>query len=183
MRIALIAKAGHQNTGVGRYTSQLRAALEASGHEVLLVHPTVPIPGALARAARRLWGWDLEAFLNNYPVWVRYPAADLYHLASQNLATLMLLHRPPGPTVIMVHDIIPWLVRDDPELCLHDHCLARWFDRLALAGLRRADGLIANSAYTQASLKLPLAVAGTPASASRYLRLAGERGHDVRNCR
>ena len=183
MRIALIAKADHHNTGVGRYTIQLRAALEASGHEVLLAHPLVPIPDALARAASRLWSWDLVAFFNNYPVWVRYPAADLYHLSSQNLATLMLLHRPPGPTVIVVHDIIPWMVRDDPELCLYDHFLARWFDRLALAGLRRADALIANSDFTRASLKLPIAATGNPAPIGRDLRLGGERDQNVRNCR
>jgi hypothetical protein len=153
MRIALIAKPGHENTGVGRYTGQLSAALEALGHEVVRVYPTVPLPGALVRAVRRLLGWDLTAFLNNYPVWARYPQADIYHVTSQNLATLLLLRRPPGTTVVTVHDIIPWLVRDDTALRLYDHRLAEWFDRLALAGLRRADGLIADSAFTQQSLR------------------------------
>lgn len=153
MIIALIAKPGHENTGVGRYTRQLDAALEALGHEVLIVHPTVPLPGVLVRAVRLLLGWDLTAFFNSYPLWARYPQADVYHLTGQNLATLMLLRPPPGPTVITVHDIIPWLVRDDPELRHYDHRPAAWFDRLALAGLRRADTLIADSAYTKASLR------------------------------
>lgn len=153
MRIALIAKRGHEDTGVGRYAGQLRAALEALGHEVLIVHPIVPLPQMLVRVIRRLLGWDLVAFFNTYPVWARYPQADVYHITSQNLATLLLLRRPPGPTVITVHDIIPWLVRNDPELRIHDHWLAEWFDRVALAGLRRADGLIADSEFTRRSLR------------------------------
>lgn len=153
MRIALIAKPGHADSGVGRYTAQLRAALEAQGHEVILVHPAIPLPGALVRAVRRLLGWDLAAFFDNYPVWARYPRADVYHVASQNLATLLLLRRPPGKTVVTVHDIIPWLVRDDPELRVYNHRFDAWFDRLALAGLRRADELIVDSAFTRESLR------------------------------
>jgi glycosyltransferase involved in cell wall biosynthesis len=152
MRVALIAKPGHADSGVGRYTAQLRAALEAQGHEVVVVHPAAPLPAFAARAVRRLLGWDLAAFFANYPVWARYPRADVYHLTSQNLATL-LLRRPPGKVVVTVHDLIPWLTRDDPELRVYDHRIAEWFDRLALAGLRRADALIADSEFTQASLR------------------------------
>lgn len=153
MRIALIAKYGHEDTGVGRYTGQLRAALEALGHEVLVVHPIVPIPHLLVKVVRRLLGWDLAAFFNNYPIWARYPQADVYHITSQNLATLLLLRRPPGPTVVTVHDIIPWLLRKDAELRIYDHWLAEWFDRLALSRLRQASGLIADSVFTQLTLR------------------------------
>lgn len=153
MRIALIAKPGHADSGIGRYTAQLRAALEAQGHEVVLVHPVAPLPAAVVRGVRRLLGWDLAAFFDNYPVWARYPRADIYHLAGQNLATLLLVRRPPGVTVVTVHDIIPWLTRDDPELRAYDHRVAAWFDRLALAGLRRADSLLADSAFTRESLR------------------------------
>lgn len=160
MRIALIAKPGHEDTGVGRYTTQLRAALEALGHEVTVVHPTVPLPEVLVRTVRRLLGWDLAAFFDTYPVWVRYSRADVYHITSQNLATLLLMRHPPGRTVVTVHDIIPWLLRDDPVLSVYDHCIAEWFDRLALAGLRRADRLVADSDFTQRSLCRADAVAG-----------------------
>lgn len=155
MRIALIAKPGHENTGVGRYADQLRAALEALGHEVLVVHPVVPLPGALVRFVRRWLEWDLTAFFNNYPVWARYPPADIYHITSQNLATLMLFRRPPGKTVITVHDIIPWLVRDDPELRTYNHVLDEWFDLLALKGINHADALIADSDFSRSSVLSP----------------------------
>jgi len=152
MRVVLIAKPGHEATGVGRYSSELRAVLEALGHEVVVVHPTVPLPRTLLRVVWRLFGWDLETFFSSYPVWARYPKADVYHITSQNLATLLLLCRPPGKVVVTVHDIIPWLVRDHPGLRIYDHRIAAWFDRLALAGLQRADALVADSAFTQASL-------------------------------
>lgn len=152
MRVALIAKPGHADSGVGRYTAQLRAALEALGCEVMVVHPVAPLPAFVVRIVRRLLGWDLTAFFDNYPVWARYPRADICHVTSQNLATLLLLRRPPGKTVVTVHDIIPWLTRDDPELRAYDHRVAAWFDRLALVGLRRADSLLADSAFTRESL-------------------------------
>lgn len=152
MRVALIAKPGTNGTGVGRYTSQLQAALQAQGHEVLVVHPVVPLPGVLVRAVRRLLGWDVQAFLTHYPLWARYPGADIYHFTSQSLATLLLLCRPPGRTVVTVHDLIPRLLRDDPELRIHAHRAEEWFYGLALAGLRQADALIADSAFTLVSL-------------------------------
>lgn len=153
MRIALIAKPGHEDTGVGRYVIQLRAELVALGHEVIVVHPTVPLPEAVVWAVQQLLGWDLAEFFANYPIWAGYPRADLYHVTSQNLATLLLLRRPPGITVVTVHDIIPWLLRDDPALRIYDHRVAEWFDRLALVGLRRADGLLADSEFTRESLR------------------------------
>jgi len=160
MRIALIAKPGHADTGVGRYTRELARALSGLGHEVILAYPTCPFPEWLVRGVRRLVGWDLRAFFETYPVWARYPQADIYHITSQNLATLLLLRRPPGKTVITVHDIIPWLVRHDPALRVYNHRLAEWFDRLALAGLRRADALLADSVFTQASLRRADVAAG-----------------------
>ena len=153
MRIALIVKPGYENTGVGRYTAELGTALKALGHEVVVVYPVTPLPKKLVCAVQRLLGWDLEAFFNTYPVWIRYPNADIYHITSQNLATLLLLRRPPGVTIITVHDIIPWLVRDDPVLRIYDHRLAEWFDRLALVGLGRADGVLADSVFTEGSLR------------------------------
>lgn len=152
MRIALITGPRHADSGIGRYTLELTKALSRLGHEVVVVHPICPVPRWLLRGARRLFGWDVRTFFDNYPVWVRYPPADIYHFVSQNLATLLIFHPPPGRTVVTVHDIIPWLVRGDPALCVYTHRITGWFDRLALAGLRRADGVVADSVFTQTSL-------------------------------
>jgi len=82
----------------------------------------------------------LRAFLTNYPLWCRYPDADIYHLGQQALASLLLIRRPRGKVIVTVHDIFPHLLRNDP-----------WF-RLAVLGLERADHLIAISHYTKRTL-------------------------------
>ncbi len=152
MRVALIAKPDATGTGVGRYASELERALRALGHQVVVVHPIVPVPGWLSRILRRWIGIDIEAFFVNYPVWVRYPDADVYHLTSQNLASIMLVRPPPGKTVVTVHDIIPWLVRRNPELRVYRHWFDAMFDYLSLRGLKRADALVAVSEFTARSL-------------------------------
>jgi glycosyltransferase involved in cell wall biosynthesis len=147
MHIALVVKPGHPASGVARYARELEAALLALGHQVTPVYPLVPFPSWLVRLVKRIFGWDLAAFFLNYPLWVSYPPADLYHLASQNLATLLLFRPPPGPAVVTVHDLLPRL--------LPRHGLSPWlplFDRLACLGLRRAACLICPSAFTQACL-------------------------------
>ena len=142
MHIVLIAKPGHENTGVGRYSRELANALVASGHKVTITHPLVPLPGVLIKFVKRLLGLDLGAFFHNYPIWARYPQADLYHLTSQNLATLMFFHPPPGKSVVTVQDVISWQVRNDPELRVYRHKLEAFFDRLAMKGLNRVDGIL-----------------------------------------
>jgi glycosyltransferase involved in cell wall biosynthesis len=151
MHIALIAKPGHLDTGVGRYARELKRALEALGHQVTVVHPLVPLPAWLLRAFRRWPGWDLEAFFFNYPIWTRYPQANVYHFTSQNLATLLLLRLPNDHVVVTVHDIIPHMTRDDPETS-YKHIFDRLFDTLAIWGLKRCPVLISVSHYTKRTL-------------------------------
>lgn len=151
MDIALISKPGHASTGVGRYTIELERHLRAEGHQVTVIHPLVPLPAWLVRLIRR-FGWDLNAFFNNYPIWASYPPADIYHITSQNLATLMLIRRPPGKTVITVHDIIPWLLRHDAQERVYHHRIDEWFDKLSLRGIQKADAIVTPSAFTAQTL-------------------------------
>lgn len=148
MQIALIAKPGHANTGVGRYVVELERELQALGHGVTVLYPVVPLPQWLVQAIRHWLGWDLEAFFQNYPVYIRYVPADIYHITSQNLATLLLIRRPPGKTVVTVHDLIPWMTRHDPELQPYAHSITKLFDLLSIQALRRADHLLVISNFT-----------------------------------
>ncbi|HEX9442335.1 MAG TPA: glycosyltransferase family 1 protein [Roseiflexaceae bacterium] len=148
-RIALIAKPGGTNTGVGRYVRMLHSGLREAGVDAVPVAPIAPpLPNAGYATLGRL-GMDLRAFLLNYPIWARYPKADVYHFTSQNLASLLMVRRPNGTIVVTVHDIIPYMLRDDPHLSSYRTAADRLFDRLAMAGLRRADRLIADSHYTR----------------------------------
>lgn len=158
----MIVKLGYAGTGVERYVIELERALRMLGHEVTLVHPVFPFPDWLATAVDRLTSFNARAFFENYPLWARYPEADIYHITSQNLATLMLFRRPPGPTVITVHDIIPWLVRHDPEQRVYRHALDVLFDWLALRGIRRADAIVTDSCFTAQSLAGAIDISRVP---------------------
>ena len=152
MRTALIAKPGPLWTGVGRYVEMLEAGLRRQGVDVLRVAPVVPpLPLASDALLRRL-GADLPAFFSTYPIWARHPPADVYHLTSQNLASLLFFRPPRGTVVVTVHDIIPYMLRRSPGLTPYRTVADRLFDRLAMAGLKRASRLIADLHYTRRCL-------------------------------
>jgi glycosyltransferase involved in cell wall biosynthesis len=158
-QIALIAKPGGPNTGVGRYVQMLHQGLHEAGIDAERVAPTVPpLPQSLYRLLRRL-GADARTFFLNYPIAAKYPSAEVYHLTSQNLASLLLLRRPPGKLVVTVHDIIPYMLRNDPQFNTYHSAADRIFDRMAMIGLKRADRLIADSRYTKDCLVEHLGIA------------------------
>jgi glycosyltransferase involved in cell wall biosynthesis len=147
-RVALIADRREVHTGIGRYVDMLHVGLRDSGVEIVRTEPTLPPFPNFAYRALSLVGRDLRAFLTNYPLWSRYPEADVYHLTSQTLASLLLVRRPPGRVVVTVHDIFPYMLRDDPQL-RSPYGTDHLYHRLAMAGLKRADHLIAVSQYTR----------------------------------
>jgi glycosyltransferase involved in cell wall biosynthesis len=130
----------------------LATALREANVDVELSATGLPVAlEALARTARSL-GMDLERFLAHYPFRHGSHDADVYHLTAQHLATLLEVKRFDRPVVVTVHDIIPYLVRYDPELTAYRHQIHRLFDSLAMRGLRRADVLIADSEWTKQTL-------------------------------
>ena len=158
-RVALIAKPGNTNTGVGRYTHTLQMELQAAGVVAQRIAPDVPPLPEVGYTLLRRAGLDARTFLMNYPLWARYPATDVYHLMSQNLASLLLFQRPRGNVVVTVHDIIPFMLRNNQQFGAYRSAAERFFDRLAMAGLRRADYLIADSHYTKHCLECHLNIA------------------------
>lgn len=147
--VALIAKPGGPDTGVGRYVQMLHQGLCTAGINAVRIAPSVPPLPTRAYQLIKWLGADVQTFLLNYPLWAAYPPAEVYHLTSQNLASLLLFRHPPGRVVITVHDIIPYMLRNDPQLCTYRTFADRMFDGLAMLGLRRADHLIADSHYTR----------------------------------
>jgi glycosyltransferase involved in cell wall biosynthesis len=148
LRVQLVSKPGSAATGIGRYAAELERGLRAAGMDVrnAALLPSVPAP--MNRAAR-MAGYDLEAFGRSYPLRADLTDGYITHLTSQSLATLLLSQRLPRPVVVTVHDILPYLLRDDPALSVYRHRVDRLMDDLAMRGLRRADRLIADSHYTK----------------------------------
>lgn len=151
-QVALLARPGASDTGTGRYTRMVTRGLENSSLRVAVVEPHIPGPLLAAAGPLQRGGLDLRTFLRSYPVAAQFPPADLYHLTSQNQAAIMLFRRPPGRVIVTVHDIIPYLLRDNRRLNPHPSASERLLNRLAMAGLARADRLVANSWYTKRCL-------------------------------
>jgi glycosyltransferase involved in cell wall biosynthesis len=157
LRVQLVSKPGSASTGIGRYAVALERGLRDAGVEIRNASLQMPAPAFLTRAARRV-GPDLEAFSLSYPLRADLSEGYVTHLTSQTLAILLLSQRMPRPVVVTVHDILPYLLRDDPALSVYRHRVDRLMDDLAMRGLRRADRLIADSHYTKRTVVETLGV-------------------------
>jgi glycosyltransferase involved in cell wall biosynthesis len=151
LRVQLVAKPGSAMTGIGRYAAEISRELEHVGVDLHHAQLRDPVPASVKRLGRRI-GYDLEAFAKSYPLRASVRPGYLTHLTSQTLAILLLSQRLPPPVVVTVHDILPYLLRDNQELCVYRHKLDRTIDGLAMRGLRRADRLIAVSHYTKRTI-------------------------------
>jgi len=149
MRVGLIKKPTRTETGIGRYSAELQQLLKRAGVDIIEVNPIIPLPKGFLGLINKLIGWDLEAFFYNYPVWIRYPEADIFHLTSQNLATLMIFRRPPGKTLITVHDLINLDYQYDLPINVFQKIAHHFFEQLALVGIRRIDWTISDSNFSK----------------------------------
>lgn len=157
MNVQIIAKRGNSITGTSRYTDDLYSGLmQIPGINVWKTPPHLA-PKVFTDVGRR-FNVDAGAFFSSYPFSVALEAADVYHISTQTMATLLLTRKFPAPVVVTVLDIIPWLLRHDPELNTLRHPLDAALYRLALTGLRRADAIIAISEYTKRTLIETLAL-------------------------
>ena len=127
----------------------LDAGLQQAGVQTIRVAPTLPVLPDFTYRFLQWFGRDLRAFLTNYPLWSTYPEADIYHVTQQTLASLLLFRRPSGKVVVTVHDIFPYMVRNDPQLGSPYGGSEHVYYRLPVAGLKRANHLIAVSEYTK----------------------------------
>lgn len=160
LTIGLLAKPGQSLTGVGRYVNMLEHKLRNRGVGIERVSPWVPRDRMITRILRDRLHIDVPAFLSNYPVWAAYPETRVLHVSSQNLASLLMIRKPSVPTIVTVHDIIPYLLRDNPDLTSYRGVVDRRFDALAMRGLRRADYIVADSEFTRQSLIRELSLPG-----------------------
>lgn len=150
MRIQLIGKPDSQMTGLRRYQDTLYEQLGKQDCSVQKVFSQQPIPRILNDLGQR-FGWDLDSFFQSYPLWGRYLGADVYHLANESLATLLLLC-DLRPSVVTVHGLLPYLLQKKQGRDLYDSKIHRWFDALSVQGLRRAQRIIAVSHFLKGEL-------------------------------
>lgn len=148
IRIQLVNKSTSPKTGIGRYAHELERGLREQGIDLHSAALRSPMPAALASLGRR-FGYDPETFFRSYPLRADVLPGYVTHLTTQTLGVLLLLQRLPRPVIVTVHDILPYLLRHDPELCVYRHVADRLMDALAMRGLKRAEHLIADSQFTK----------------------------------
>lgn len=152
MVVTLVARTDTRITGLARYAYGLYTTFQASGQAVRLVAPASPPLPWQVLALLKAKGVDLHTFFQNYPLWLGAAgpsAPEVLHLTSQNLASLLCLRRPVVPTVVTVHDLYGLLNHRKQGRIVRG---AAWADYLAIAGVRKADELIASSAFTRQTI-------------------------------
>jgi glycosyltransferase involved in cell wall biosynthesis len=148
MKIRIVSKPSQSMTGTRRYTEALAAGLASHGHEPEMVAPQMPPFAALTKGM----GIDLASFFSSYPISLPKGKADICHIPTQTMATLLNTMRFTCPVIVTVLDIIPFVVRKDPDLRTFAHPIDEIFYRWALHGLKKADALMAISEYTKMQL-------------------------------
>jgi glycosyltransferase involved in cell wall biosynthesis len=150
--VTLLAREEPTVTGTSRYAQMLAVELGILGWGAELATSRPSWPTWVGRLGRRL-GVDPAAFWTSYPLAMPRGAGTVLHLTSQTLATSLLTRRPTRPTVVTVHDVLPYELRADPQMSGLRHPIDLAFYRLALRGLRRASLILADSVYTAAALR------------------------------
>ncbi|MGI9145088.1 MAG: glycosyltransferase family 4 protein [Chloroflexota bacterium] len=161
MKVALVSSSIARTTsGLGRYDRALLRefewAPELGVHAELVASAGVSIWGA--GLVKRRAGVDISRFLQTYPVGLVAGRADVLHLTSQTLASA-LWRAPRLPVVVTVHDIFPYVHRDDPQLTTYGHTPHRWFDAWAMRHLHRASALITDCRAVADDLEVTLNIA------------------------
>ncbi|MCP4536814.1 MAG: glycosyltransferase family 4 protein [Chloroflexi bacterium] len=138
--------------GLSRYTASLCQALKETDIVYSLETPTYPLP---VRAGHRFlapFNFDARTFFTTYPLAAPLRKNALKHLTVQQMATLLWLKPQLHPTVVTVHDIVPYLMRHNRDQSTFLHPLEALFDRIAMTALRKADILVAISQFTKKTL-------------------------------
>lgn len=135
--------------GLARYESSLRHAFDQIGFRYRLARTAQPRP---LKALHRLlapFRLDLCTFFTTYPLAADLEDSRLTHLTAQQMGLLLWFRRQLHPCVVTVHDIVPYLVRDDDGQSTFRHPLDKLFDAAAMRGLKRADCLVTDSEFTK----------------------------------
>ncbi|MBN2148903.1 MAG: glycosyltransferase family 4 protein [Anaerolineales bacterium] len=152
MSVQLLIRQYPRMIGLARYTVSLLKYLTRLDVPYTCVEPAYPWSARAADAFGKVLGKDLNTFLTTYPVAAPLDTVAVKHFTTQQMASLFSFKPGVNKVVVTVHDIIPYLMRDDPVHNDLPQFYDRWMDQTAMHNLRRADRLIAISGYTKKML-------------------------------
>jgi glycosyltransferase involved in cell wall biosynthesis len=160
MQIELLVGRYDRMMGLAWYAASLQKYLSRLRVDCHVTQPDFPLPIRFGHALLKPRGYDLKAFFTLYPVSASLKKDTLKHFTTQQMASLFSFKKDIHPVIITVHDIIPYLMRDNPTQSDYLRRIDRWVDGLAMHNIRRADCVIAVSDYSRRMLINQLGVDG-----------------------
>jgi glycosyltransferase involved in cell wall biosynthesis len=158
MRIELLVSRYKSMIGLARYTEAIIEGLNAAGVDPVLRYPHYPLPVKVAQGILKPFGYDPQAFFNIFPISGKFSKGSIKHFTHQMMGTLLSPKPRLDRVVITVHDIVPYLMRNDPSQNqyhgFYEHCA----DDLAMKNLHKADRIIAISDFTAQMLVKSLGI-------------------------
>lgn len=152
MEVQLLVRSYSHRIGLARYVVSLCRAMDRLGIPYRRVTPDYPWPIRTLQRLLQPMRLDAVTFFTTYPVAAPLKQGVLTHLTAQQMATLLLFYPALHPTIVTVHDIVPYLTRDQYDQRAYRNRLEEVFDQLATSALKRADALIADSNFTRATV-------------------------------
>ena len=152
MKVELLVGRYKRMIGLARYTSSLQEYLTKAGVEYKLIEPEYPLTLQAAHTMLQPLGYDVKTFFNIYPVSASFSQDSVKHFTTQMMASLFSFQKKFKPVIVTVHDIVPFMMRNDPQQNIYHHFYDRIVDNMAMNNLRRADCIIAISEYTKKML-------------------------------
>lgn len=135
--VTLVVENVKEGCGIDTYSSNLRSSLIKEGVEVCCS--------------------GVRKILGNYPLSISRPVKTrVMHITSQRLAAILLFFRPKRcKSVVTVHDVIELInFNNVSNMSGLKSRLVHWaWSRMIIAGLRKADALIAVSDYTKKDIQ------------------------------
>jgi glycosyltransferase involved in cell wall biosynthesis len=148
MQVELFVSRYTSMIGLARHSEAMEKYLALSGVDYRVVYPQHPFILKAADILLKPLGFDLNTFANTFPVSAQFSKGAVKHFTTQMMASLLTFKPRLGKVVISVHDIVPYMMRDDPDQNQYRRVYDRWIDDWAMKNVRKADRIIAISDYT-----------------------------------
>lgn len=152
MKIDLFVSHYERMIGLARYTASIQKYLSRTGIDYQSVEPAYPLMILAAHTLLKPFGFGVKDFFNIFPISAQFRQGSIKHFSHQMMASMLSFHKNLGTVIITVHDIVPYMMRDDPTQNVYRRFYDRWIDHKAMNNLRKANGLIAISGFTKKML-------------------------------
>jgi len=148
MQVELFVSRYKSMIGLARLSEALQKHLTLASIDYRVVYPHHPFIINAAHTLLKPLGFDIQTFTNTFPVSAHFSKDTVKHFTTQMMAGLLSLKPGLGKVIINVADIVPYMMRDNPDQNQYRRVYDRCIDDWAMHNIRKADRYITISAYT-----------------------------------